>query len=118
MDADALKMRSKSALQASGVSRYNATRFWSVLASICVSEAEALTYERGGHFVHSINVFYRARSRHTRHWKHVLPSSQCAYGTLTVTKSPAHFRSFKLPPNVGHFRSLRPRVCAKVLSQH
>ena len=42
---DALKMRSKSALQASGVSRYNATRFWSVLASICVSEAEALTYE-------------------------------------------------------------------------
>ena len=28
-----------------------------------------------------------------------------------------HFRSFKLPPNVGHFRSLRPRMVAKVLSQ-
>ena len=89
MDVDALKMRSKSALQASGVSRYNATLFWSVLASICVSEAEALTYERGGHFLHSTNVFLRARSRHTCHWKHVLPSSQCAYGTLTVTKSRA-----------------------------
>ena len=83
---DALKMRSKSALQASGVSQHNATRFWSVLASICVSEAEALTYERGGHFVHSINVFYCARSHHTRHWKHAFRSSQCTYGMLTVTE--------------------------------
>ena len=69
------------------VSGCNATRFWSVLASICVSEAEALTYEREGHFAHSTDVFCAPEVA-----IHVIGSMYCGHPsalmvTLTVTES-------------------------------
>ena len=78
MDADALKMRSKR-LYEQVVSRCNATRFWSVLASICVSEAEALTYEREGHFTYSAG-----KSCAPEVAIHVIGSMYCGHPSATV----------------------------------
>ena len=84
MDPDALKMRSKSALRASGMTMQtcNATRFWSVLASICVSEAEALTYEREGHFTHSTDIFCAPEVA-----IHVIGSMYCGHPSALMVRS-------------------------------
>jgi hypothetical protein len=82
MDADALKMRSKSALRASGITDAMPPRFWSELASICVSEAEALTYEREGHFSHYTSVFCAPKVA-----AHVIGSMYCGRPSAFMVRS-------------------------------
>ena len=87
----------------------------------------SLTYEREGHSAHSKDVIHER--------KVTINTMNVTVDVLTV-RSHRHFRSLRLPTEVdtfahfrisfrslrgglevGHFRSLRPRVVAKVLSQ-